>query len=181
MRGGLGILKSGAGRRSAVSPDAAVLLAVLGLPFLGAALVPVVHRVLGERTAYFAAGVAAVCLALLATQADAALHATPDAGAVVVPWIPALGVELALYLDGLALLVGFLATGVGVLVFIYSAGYMRDEPGTQRYYATLLAFMGSMLGVALAADLIALFVFWELTSVTSFLLIGHYRTTDAGR
>ena len=181
MRGGLGILKSGAGRRSAVSPDASVLLAVLGLPFLGAALVPVVHRVLRERTAYFAAGVAAVCLALLATQADAALQATPDAGAVVVPWIPALGVELALYLDGLALLVGFLATGIGVLVFTYSAGYMRDEPGTQRYYATLLAFMGSMLGVALAADLIALFVFWELTSVTSFLLIGHYRTTDAGR
>jgi multicomponent Na+:H+ antiporter subunit A len=164
-----------------VSPDAAVLLAVVGLPFVGAALVPVVYRALGERTAYFAAAIAAVCFALLASQTEAALHAAPDAGAVVIPWIPALGVDLALYLDGLSLLIGFLASGVGVLVFTYSAGYMHQEPGKQRYYATLLAFMGSMLGVALAADLIALFVFWELTSVTSFLLIGHYRTTDAGR
>ena len=150
------------------------MLAVVTLPFLGAALTPLVHRVLGERTAYFAAAVAAGSLALVGS-----LFGTH--GSVVVPWIPNYGVSLAFYVDGLALLISTLASGVGVLVFTYSGGYMHGEPGQAKYYATLLAFMGSMLGVALAADLIALFVFWELTSVSSFLLIGHYQDATASQ
>ncbi len=156
-----------------MEPTPSVTFAALALPFLGAAFAPLVYRVLGERTAYFAAAVALACLGLLASQFGAT-------GAVAVPWIPSLGVELALYIDGLALLIGFLASGIGVLVFVYSAGYMHHEPGKRRYYPTMLAFMGSMLGVALAADLVTLFVFWELTSLTSFLLIGHYRD-EAGQ
>jgi multicomponent Na+:H+ antiporter subunit A len=151
-----------------VQPSQSALVALLVLPFLGAALVPLVYRVLGERTAYFAAAIALACFGLVASQFGT--H-----GSVAVSWIPSLGVSLALYVDGLALLIGFLASGVGVLIFTYSGGYMHDEPGKPRYYATLLAFMGSMLGIAFAADLIALFLFWELTSVASFLLIGHYQ------
>jgi len=164
-----------------VQPSPAALVAALALPFLGAVAAPAVHRLLGERTAYFAAAVAAVTFALLAGQYGAALAADPTASGISYQWIPALGVSLTLYLDGLSLLVGFLASGVGVLIFTYSGGYMHGEPGQAKYYATLLAFMGSMLGVALAADLVALFVFWELTSVTSFVLIGHYQRTDSGR
>jgi multicomponent Na+:H+ antiporter subunit A len=155
-------------------PEFTVLAAAVGLPFLAAALVPLAYRAVGERVAYFAAVVAAVCLGLVASQAGS--H-----GAAGVEWIPALDVSLRFYVDGLALLVAGLASGVGVLVFVYSAGYMHDEPGHVRYYATMLAFMGSMLGVALAADLVALFVFWELTSVCSFLLIGHYQEPAASR
>jgi multicomponent Na+:H+ antiporter subunit A len=151
-----------------VQPDAGALVAALALPFVAALLVPVLFRVLGQRVAFFAAAVAAGSFGLLATQYGA--H-----GAVQLPWIPSLGVTLTLYVDGLALLIGFLASGVGVLVFTYSYGYMAHEHGHVKYYATLLAFMGSMLGVAFAADLLALFVFWELTSVTSFLLIGHHQ------
>jgi multicomponent Na+:H+ antiporter subunit A len=151
-----------------VQPSAASLLALLALPFVTAAVTPLVYRVVGERTAYFAASVALVCLGLVASLLG-------TTGSVVVPWIPSYGVSLAFYVDGLALLIGFLATGIGVLIFTYSGGYMHDEPGQAKYYATLLAFMGSMLGVAFAADLIALFLFWELTSVSSYLLIGHYR------
>ena len=155
-----------------MQPDRVVVLAVVVVPFLGAALTPLVYRALGERTAYYAAAVAAVCLGLVGS-----LYGTH--GTVSVPWIPEYGVSLAFYVDGLALLIATLASGVGVLVFAYSGGYMHGEPGQRKYYATLLAFMGSMLGVALAADLIALFVFWELTSVSSFLLIGHYQDADA--
>jgi multicomponent Na+:H+ antiporter subunit A len=151
-----------------VEPAPSAVLALLALPFVGAALAPLAYRAFGERTAYFAAGVAALCLGLVLSQFGAE-------GVVVVPWIPSLGVELALYVDGLSILIALLASGIGVLVFVYSAGYMHHEPGKRRYYPTMLAFMGSMLGVALAADLVALFVFWELTSLTSFLLIGHYR------
>jgi len=153
-----------------VQPEPVVLLAVLGLPFAGAAASPLVFRALGERTAYFAAAVAAATLGLLLTQFGAE-------GTVAVSWISTstLSASLVLYLDGLAFLVALLASAVGVLVFLYSAGYMHGEPGQSKYYATLLAFMGAMIGVALAGDLIALFVFWELTSVASFLLIGHYQ------
>ncbi|MFB6139528.1 MAG: hydrogen gas-evolving membrane-bound hydrogenase subunit E [Halosimplex sp.] len=157
-----------------MQPSSSALFALIGLPFLGAALAPLVYRVLGERTAYFAAAVAALSFALVV-----GLFGTH--GTVAVPWIPGFGVSLAFYVDGLALLIGSLASGVGVLVFVYSGGYMHGEPGQAKYYATLLAFMGSMLGVAFAADLIALFVFWELTSVSSFLLIGHYQDSDASQ
>jgi len=157
-----------------VQPSRLALLALLALPFLGAAVTPVVYRLIEERTAYFGAAIAAGSLALVAT-----LMGTE--GTVVVEWIPSYGVSFAFYVDGLALLIGTLASGVGVLVFTYSGGYMHGEPGQAKYYATLLAFMGSMLGVAFAADLIALFVFWELTSVSSFLLIGHYQDEAPSR
>jgi len=156
------------------APSTPTLLALVGLPFLGAAAVPVAYRLLGERTAYFAAGVAAVCLALVAS-----LHGTH--GTTGVEWVPSLGVGLRFHVDGLSLLIGYLATGIGVLILTYSGGYMHGEPSQPKYYAALLTFLGSMLGVAFVADLLGLFVFWELTSVSSFVLIGHYRDEAASQ
>jgi len=143
-----------------------VLLAV-ALPFLGAAVTPFVFRFLGNRTAYYAAGVALASFSLIASQHGAT-------GEVVLPWIPSLDVALRFYVDGLAVLIGYLASGIGVIILTYSGGYMEHEPGKKKYYTTLLVFMGSMIGVAFAADLLALFVFWELTSISSYVLIGHY-------
>jgi multicomponent Na+:H+ antiporter subunit A len=159
-----------------VQPTPEVVLAVVFLPFAAAAVTPLVFRALGERTAYFAAAAALVCFGLVSQLYLAGAH-----GTVSFEWIPTLGVSLAFYVDGLALLIAFLASGVGVLILTYSGGYMHGEPGQAKYYATLLAFMGSMLGVALAGDLVALFVFWELTSLSSFLLIGHYTSEDASQ
>jgi multicomponent Na+:H+ antiporter subunit A len=159
---------------AAGTPATTPVVAAVALPFVAAALVPVVYRALGERTGYYAAAVALACFGLVASQYGAR-------GAVAIPWIPSLGVALRFYVDGLALLISFLASGVGVLIFTYSRAYMHGEEGLVRYYATLLVFMGAMLGVALAGDLLALFVFWELTSVSSFLLIGHHRESDSGR
>ncbi len=169
FRGALEIPKFAVNGGFDVYPTGALLLALIGLPFVAAALAPVVYRWVGERTAYFATAVALGCLGLVTTLFVDGAH-----GTVAYDWIPSLGISLSFHVDGLALLVSFLASGVGVLVFLYSAGYMRGESGQAKYYATMLAFMGSMLGVALTADLVALFVFWELTSVTSFLLIGFH-------
>ena len=155
-------------------PTAWAVFAVVFLPFAAAALVPLVYRALGERTAYYAAAVALACFGLVASQ-----YGTH--GVVSIPWIPSLGVSLSFYVDGLSLLIGFLASGVGVLILTYSGGYMHGEPAQPKYYAALLAFMGSMLGVAFAADLIALFVFWELTSLASFVLIGHYQREESSQ
>lgn len=86
-------------------------------------------------------------------------------------WVPSLQINLDFYLDGLSLLMALLVTGVGSLIFIYAGGYMKlKEQG--RFYIFITLFMGAMLGVVLADNLILLFIFWELTSITSYMLIG---------
>ncbi len=87
-------------------------------------------------------------------------------------WAPSLGVDFALAIDGLSLVFGMMITGIGGLIFIYSIAYMGGHPRLGLFLAELLLFMLSMLGLALADNLILLFIFWELTSVSSYLLIG---------
>lgn len=89
-----------------------------------------------------------------------------------VDWIPSLGIRLSFAVDGLSLIFALLISGIGALVMLYARTYMAGHPQAGRFFWFLTAFMLSMLGLVLAADLIALFVFWELTSVTSYLLIG---------
>ncbi|MBF8192140.1 Na+/H+ antiporter subunit A [Nonomuraea sp. K274] len=90
------------------------------------------------------------------------------------PWAPALGLELSFRADPLAVLMMSLVTGVGVLVLVYSARYFPEgDEGLGRYGGAMVAFAGSMLGLVSADDLLLLYVFWELTTVFSYLLIGH--------
>lgn len=87
-------------------------------------------------------------------------------------WAPSLGLALSFYVDGLSVLFALLIAAIGSLIVAFSSQYFDGEPGAGRFQATLFAFMGSMLGVVLANNLFAMFVFWELTGFTSFLLIG---------
>jgi multicomponent Na+:H+ antiporter subunit A len=87
-------------------------------------------------------------------------------------WLPEVGFRLSLAVDGLSWLFASLIAGVGVLVFLYSAAYLRDDPFLARLYRLLLFFNGAMMGVVLADNLILLAISWELTSIASFLLIG---------
>lgn len=87
------------------------------------------------------------------------------------PWIPLLNINFSLYLDGLSRLFSILITGIGVLIIIYSGAFMKDHPKQPIFYAYLFFFMGTMLGLVLANDLTTLFIFWELISVASFLLV----------
>jgi NADH:ubiquinone oxidoreductase subunit 5 (subunit L)/multisubunit Na+/H+ antiporter MnhA subunit/multisubunit Na+/H+ antiporter MnhB subunit len=93
------------------------------------------------------------------------------------PWMPSLGVEAVFYFDALSSLFALLITAIGTLVVVYAGYYLEDDPGAPRFLAYLLLFMTSMLGLVLAGDIVTLFLFWEGTSVTSFLLIG-YKTKD---
>src|SRR5690606_15124155 len=87
-------------------------------------------------------------------------------------WIPQLGISLDFKIDGLALLFALLITGIGTLVYLYSSSYLRGHPLLHRFYSYLTMFMGAMLGVVLSDNIITLFIFWELTSISSFFLIG---------
>ena len=97
------------------------------------------------------------------------------AGEVVrwgVDWVPSLGVRFSLLLDGLSLTFGLLISGIGALVMLYAAKYMEGKYHSGRFALYLFLFMLAMLGLVLADNLLTLFVFWELTSITSYLLIG---------
>jgi multicomponent Na+:H+ antiporter subunit A len=87
-------------------------------------------------------------------------------------WVPSFGINLDFQLDGLALLFALMITGIGTLVFFYSASYLHGHPYLDRFYGFLSIFMGAMLGLVLSENLICLFIFWELTSISSFFLIG---------
>lgn len=87
-------------------------------------------------------------------------------------WVPALGLAVSLRLDGLSLMFGLLVTGIGALVLVYAAAYLKGDDRLGRLWIFLLLFMASMLGLVLADNLMTLFIFWGLTSITSYLLIG---------
>ena len=99
----------------------------------------------------------------------------------MIPWIDSISVHLSFYLDGLSLFFALLISIFGLLVLLYSFQYMRHFPRQGRFFSYLLFFMGSMLGVVLSANLISLFVFWELTSFSSFLLIGFNNHKEDSR
>ncbi|MDX1534191.1 MAG: hydrogen gas-evolving membrane-bound hydrogenase subunit E, partial [Thermoplasmata archaeon] len=102
---------------------------------------------------------------------------------LALPWIPSAGIGLVLRLDPLSLLFALIVTGMGALIFGYSATYMARERVAGRFYVFMALFMGAMVGLVLAGDLILLFLFWELTTIASFFLIGlergEKRSTDA--
>ncbi|NME05940.1 Na+/H+ antiporter subunit A [Psychrobacillus sp. BL-248-WT-3] len=98
------------------------------------------------------------------------------------PWIPSLDISLVSYIDGLSLLFSLLITGIGSLVVLYSIFYLdKDKENLGNFYVYLLMFMTAMLGVVQSDHLIGLYFFWELTSISSFLLIGYWYTRDRSR
>ncbi|HEX6365665.1 MAG TPA: Na+/H+ antiporter subunit A [Agromyces sp.] len=138
-----------------------------------ALLTPIATRLLARRIFAVIALVPAVVFVVLLTWLPDVLAGHPIVESV--PWIPQLDMALSFRIDALALLLALIVTGVGALVLLYCMHYFDDdEPALGRFAALLLAFAGVMLGLVTADDVFMLFVFWEATSVLSYLLIGHY-------
>ena len=104
-----------------------------------------------------------------------------DALRYVWDWVPSLGISLSFVIDGLSLTFALLISGIGAMVFLYSNTYLVGHPQFGRFVLFLTGFMFAMLGLVTADNLIALFVFWELTTITSYLLIGFSHATTNGR
>ena len=156
----------------------ALLLIVL-LPFLGIVLPALTIRYGRNLCAWSTAAPALLGLALLASQAPAVFRGEVLTAAW--PWLPGLGLELAFLLDGYALMFAGLILGIGLLIILYARYYLSADDPMGRFYAMLLAFMGSMLGIVMSNNLLLLVVFWELTSISSFLLIGYWKHLPEGR
>ncbi|MCS6785738.1 MAG: monovalent cation/H+ antiporter subunit A [Thiobacillaceae bacterium] len=148
-------------------------------PFLGALLMPLAARLGRLYTAWAAAAVTSLALAALLPLAPAAFGG--DTLVQRWPWLSAAGLDLALRLDGLALLFALLILAIGLLVILYARYYLSERDGLGRFYAYLLLFMGAMLGIVLSENLIQLIVFWELTSLASFLLISYWQHRSDAR
>ncbi|AIZ44365.1 NADH-ubiquinone oxidoreductase [Deinococcus radiopugnans] len=155
-------------------------LAVL-FPLLMAAVCALLARPLGRRTGYLAALGFGPALLLAVPLAGSSVEVGGAPLAQVTGWVPELGLNFAFRGDGFSLLFAVLIGVIGALASLYSVAYLSPRERFGRFYPYLLLFGGSMLGLVLSDNLIALFGFWEMTSVTSFLLIGLWHTRSEAR
>ncbi|MBP0618846.1 monovalent cation/H+ antiporter subunit A [Cupriavidus consociatus] len=147
---------------------------LLVLPLVAAGLTWVIGMRAPRLVAPVIVGLPLVALVLLLQLRGAVFDQPGDGLAWRVSWLPALGLDLSLRLDGLAYLFALLVVGVGLLVILYARYYLARNESAVRFFCLLLLFMAAMLGVVLAGNLLLLAVFWELTSILSFLLIGFW-------
>ncbi len=157
----------------------ALLVVVLALPFAGSVAAGFLPANARNAEAWLAGA-----LSVAALVACLSFYPEMTYGQVVgleAAWLPAFGVTFSLRMDGFAWMFCVLVTGIGFLVVLYARYYMSPQDPVPRFFAFFLAFMGAMLGVVLAGNLIQLVFFWELTSLLSFLLIGYWHQNAAAR
>ena len=146
---------------------------------LGTTLVSLLKQSSRRLTAFAAVGVSMTSLGLLLTQAREVFN-----GAVITQswsWLPQLGIDFSFRLDALGLLFALLISGIGTLIYIYAYFYLGPKNSLNKLYLLLMLFMAAMLGISLSNNLILLLVFWELTSISSFLLVGYWSNYDAAQ
>ena len=148
-------------------------------PFLGAPLVAYLAPRGRAHAAWAAGGVALLAFLQMLPASMAAISGATRIERL--DCIPQAGLNLAFRLDGLGLLFAGLILGIGLLVILYARYYLSERDSLGRLYAYLLLFMGAMLGVVLSENLIQLLIFWELTSLSSFLLIGYWKEREEAR
>lgn len=151
----------------------------LCLPFLGALAAPFLTRMLGHNAAWVLALIPAAIFVHFAGFAAGIAQGTAVTGGYT--WVPSLDVRFSWLIDGLSLSFLLLISGIGALIVLYAGGYLKGHAHQGRFFSFLLMFMGSMLGLVASDSFLMLFVFWELTSITSFLLIGFDHHREAAR
>jgi multicomponent K+:H+ antiporter subunit A/multicomponent Na+:H+ antiporter subunit A len=156
------------------------LLGALLVPLCAVPILALLGKRFGHRAGWLALPVPVISFALivsLVTETGAF-----SSRVVTIPWVPSLGLSLAFVVDGLSLFFGLVVSGMGVLITFYAATYLdhhyRDHG---KFYAYLMLFMASMLGCVFSENLLVLFIFWEMTSISSFLLIGFLHEKPESR
>jgi len=161
-------------------PDGLLLTLLCLLPFLGMLVAPFIP----PRHARNGAALLAGLVALIGLAIVIWLYGGIAAGGVArheIAWLPDLGLNLVFRLNGLSWIFAVMITGIGFLVVLYARYYMQPDEPVARFFALFLGFMGSMLGIVLSGNLVQLVLFWELTSVFSFLLIGYWHASSNAR
>lgn len=155
------------------------IIAIL-IPLVLAACIPFLHHYITRKWIGWLVLVAPVSAFIILVRFIPRI-ASGDTFTYTGQWMPSLGIHWTTYLDGLSMLFSLLITGVGMLVVLYAIFYLSTKEALHHFYCYLLLFMGAMLGVVLSDNLIVLYAFWELTSVSSFLLIAFWHHRRASR
>ncbi|MBJ9951942.1 MULTISPECIES: monovalent cation/H+ antiporter subunit A [unclassified Acinetobacter] len=160
--------------------DTRVLPIIILLPLiLGTTLVLWLKQFSRGVTALGAIGVSLSSFILLLTQAKTVLSG--NAILEQWQWLPRIGIDFSFRLDALSLIFSLLITGIGTLIYIYAYYYLNPKNSLSKLYSLLMLFMAAMLGISLSNNLIILLVFWELTSISSFLLVGYWSNYEAAQ
>ncbi|OPB32355.1 multicomponent K+:H+ antiporter subunit A [Bartonella sp. AR 15-3] len=157
----------------------AILILLVLLPFSGSVIIGFFRSTARNNEAWFAGAVALFSLLLTIMLYPAICRS--GVVRLDLAWIPEWGVNLTLRIDGLSWLFCLLITGIGFLVVVYARYYMNPADPVPRFFSFFLAFMGSMTGIILSGNLVFLVIFWELTSIFSFLLIGYWYHNASAR
>ncbi|AMY71122.1 monovalent cation/H+ antiporter subunit A [Frigidibacter mobilis] len=162
-----------------MSREGVFLLVMSALPFLGALIPGLMIRAGRTACAAFAAVPTALALTMLLILAPSVMQG--EVIRVELDWLPQLGLSVSFFLDGLGLLFAGMILGVGLLVTLYARFYLSSNDPMGQFYTYLLLFQGAMLGIVLSDNILLLLIFWELTSLSSFLLIGYWKHLPEGR
>ena len=162
-----------------MAASAGLTFLALCLPFFGALIAPVAVRRFGHNAAWPLALLPALAFLHFAGFLPAIASGQVIQGGF--DWVPSLGLRFSWLLDGLSLTFALLITGIGALIVLYAGGYLKGHADLGRFFSFIFLFMGSMLGLVVSDSFLTLFVFWELTSITSFLLIGFDHQREAAR
>ena len=157
----------------------AILILLVILPFVGSAIIGFFRSTAKNNEAWFVGAIA-----LMALFSTIMLYPAVSADNVIrldIIWLPQWGLNFTLRMDGFSWLFSLLITGIGLLVVVYARYYMNPADPVPRFFSFLLAFMGSMLGMVLSGNIVLLVIFWELTSIFSFLLIGYWYHNASAR
>lgn len=155
------------------------LALIAALPFIGALFPGLMIRAGRNICTAFALAPTLSAFILLIVLAPAVMRG--DVITSSVEWMPMLGLSFSLMLDGLGLLFGIMITGIGILIILYARFYLTRQDPMGEFYTYLMLFQGAMLGIALSDNILLMLVFWELTSLSSFLLIGYWKHLPEGR
>ena len=150
------------------------LYTLILLPFIGSVLAALLPTNARNTESTLAGVIALACAVQAALYFPEIAHAHGGVIRQEIAWLPSIGINFMVRMDGFAWMFSMLVLGIGSLVVLYARYYMSPEDPVPRFFSFLLAFMGSMSGVVLSGNLIQLAFFWELTSLFSFLLIGYW-------
>ena len=162
-----------------MSIDVVLLTVLVALPFVGSIVAAFLPTNARNVEAWLAAGVALACLTIAASFLGPIAHGS--AIRAEFEWLPQLGLNFILRLDGFAWSFVVLVCTIGLLVILYARYYMSPEDPVPRFFSFLLGFMGAMLGIVVSGNLLQIVFFWELTSLYSFLLIGYWHHNQNAR
>jgi NADH-quinone oxidoreductase subunit L len=148
------------------------------IPFLGALFVPLVAKLRKKSVGWYAVFVIAISVVCTFSLIPSVLSGHGEPHVYSFPWMPAMDIDLSVLIDPLSTMMANIASCVGMLIMIYSVNYMEKDRGTPRFFFFMLLFVGGMIGLVMANNLLQMYFFWETVGLCSYSLIGFWYTRD---